>query len=170
MPAGAEDKTANYTAYQIAQYFIWKDFVDPKNLTHLKLQKLLYLAQGWYLAYTGKQLFSDRIFAWKFGPVIKDIYHIYKHRGNSELKMSYQNFSEPNYISLEVKQFLNKIWDSYAKFDAIVLSELTHIKGSPWSETIRENAGSLDNLENDVEIPLNRIQMYFRNQLPQQVA
>jgi uncharacterized phage-associated protein len=39
-----------------------------RQITNLKLQKLLYYTQAWYLAFTGQPLFSESIEAWVHGP------------------------------------------------------------------------------------------------------
>ena len=66
-----------YTAQEIAKWFLYKNYAEQKEkvasndnyevyegITHLKLQKLLYNAQGVYLATKGKKLFIDDCFDW----------------------------------------------------------------------------------------------------------
>ena len=61
---------AKYTAQDIAKWFLYKNYAEQKlkvadndnyevydGITHLKLQKLLYNAQGVYLAIKNKKLF-----------------------------------------------------------------------------------------------------------------
>ena len=52
------------TAQDVASFFVssFQKAGDP--VTNLKLQKLLYYAQGWYLAFTQSPLFEERIEAW----------------------------------------------------------------------------------------------------------
>jgi uncharacterized phage-associated protein len=50
-----------YSAIAVANWFIWKNKQDNSDLTHLKLQMLLYYAQGWYLVYFNPPLFEDSI-------------------------------------------------------------------------------------------------------------
>ena len=38
----------------------------------VKLHKLLYYAQGWHLARTGRPLFPEAVEAWTDGPVVAD--------------------------------------------------------------------------------------------------
>lgn len=40
----------------------------------MKLQKLLYFAQGHHLATFGRPLFSDTIYAWNMGPVVPSVW------------------------------------------------------------------------------------------------
>src|SRR5450631_518283 len=58
------------TARAVADYFL--SLVDEEagdSLSNLKLQKLVYYAQGFSLALTGKRLFDEAIEAWEHGPV-----------------------------------------------------------------------------------------------------
>ena len=54
-----------YNALNIAKYFI--KLTSPEEeyfITNLKLQKLLYYAQGFHLALYAKPLFNEQIKAW----------------------------------------------------------------------------------------------------------
>lgn len=67
------------TAFHIAQYFIDRCHEERRrgnyqSLTNLKLQKLLYYSQGFYLAIYNKPLFPDRIEAWVHGPTVPSVY------------------------------------------------------------------------------------------------
>lgn len=68
-----------YKAVDIANWFIKRAIQDVQTnggeyITHLKLQKLLYFAQGCYSAMEGKPLFKEKIYAWAHGPVVSAIY------------------------------------------------------------------------------------------------
>lgn len=56
------------TAIEVARYFLALQDEDAgEGISNLKLQKLLYYAQGIYLAMEGKSLFPERIEAWTYG-------------------------------------------------------------------------------------------------------
>ncbi|OQY42717.1 MAG: hypothetical protein B6240_13665 [Desulfobacteraceae bacterium 4572_87] len=46
-------------------------------ISNLKLQKLVYYAQGFYLALYDEPLFNEPIEAWTHGPVIRELYRSY---------------------------------------------------------------------------------------------
>ena len=54
-------KPSDSMVEKIAHYLIWFCHEHGDSITNLKLQKLLYYAQGWFLGLTGKILFSSRI-------------------------------------------------------------------------------------------------------------
>ena len=58
-----------------------KYILSKIKCTQLKLQKLLYLCYADYLCDTGKELFTDTIYAFKYGPVIDTVYKEYKKYG-----------------------------------------------------------------------------------------
>lgn len=82
---------AQYKAKDIAECFLNKNrvqmnFEDSEYITNLKLQKLLYYAQGYFLAKKDIPLFDEDFLAWEHGPVIRKIYNIYKENGANGIK------------------------------------------------------------------------------------
>ena len=68
-----------FNAQKAANYFLANvDEESGENISNLKLQKLLYYAQGFHIAMQGKSLFTDSILAWKHGPVVRPIWLKYK--------------------------------------------------------------------------------------------
>ena len=77
-----------YAVSDIANYFIWRANSDEEfgdNITNLKLQKLVYYAQGFHLAWYDKPLFHEPIDAWTHGPVVRTLYAQYQSRGANPL-------------------------------------------------------------------------------------
>ena len=58
-----------------------------KALTPMQLVKLTYIAHGWSLALSERDLFKNRIEAWRYGPVIPDLYQATKNFGRSEIPL-----------------------------------------------------------------------------------
>lgn len=56
-----------------------------EGITHLKLQKLLYYAQGISLGMFDKPIFSENIEAWPHGPVVKEVYSVYNTFGRNNI-------------------------------------------------------------------------------------
>lgn len=120
-------------AEDIAKYFLtFTKEEEGDTISNLKLQKLLYYAQGFYLTLYDKPLFEEDIFAWDHGPVVKEVYHMYKEHGSNGIPVEYIELSEYD----NVKDFLNTIYKTYGQFSAWKLREMTH-EESPWQETKR---------------------------------
>ncbi len=55
--------------FDVADFFIqMTNHSEDDQITNLKLNKLLYYAQGAFLARTGKPLFENNMEAWTYGP------------------------------------------------------------------------------------------------------
>jgi len=126
-------KKQTLSALDVANYFIQVSSQDDEpDLTNLKLQKLLYFAQGKYLAEFDKPLFEDNIEAWNYGPVVGAVYHQFKHCGPFPITA----FDTNSVVNLadDKEQFLNQIWKKYAKYSAEYLVDITHKKNGPWQK------------------------------------
>lgn len=148
-----EQKTV--TALDIANYFVQvSSQEDEPDLTNLKLQKLLYFAQGKYLAKFGKPLFSEEIEAWDYGPVVSDVYHQFKHCGNFPITV-FDTPHDTNNIPKDVAAFLQEIWSEYAKYSAGYLVQETHQAGAPWKKYFSRGLNSV--------IPKEELKTFFSN-------
>jgi len=152
----------------IANFFIKCSFSTGDELTPMKLIKLCYIAHGWNLAIFNNPLLSEPVFAWKFGPVVANVYHAFKGYGNSRIT-SYANTnqgiempSDPNTEAL-----LQKVWDVYKRFDGVQLSTMTHQKGTPW-DIVWNEMGGKDRL--DVIIPDDIIEDHYKKLLNRPVV
>lgn len=124
-----EDEKA-ITPNTIAKYFLSKvDFESGLIITPLKLQKLIYYAESWCLAMINKTFFKENFRAWQHGPVIPEIYYMYK-------KFIYNNIPktldfDESIFDKEELMVLEMVWKVYGKYDAKYLEELTHSE-EPW--------------------------------------
>lgn len=126
-----------YKAYYIAEWFLArnrKDLIDGSDeaISNLKLQKLLYYAQGCTLALTGEPLFDDEILAWEHGPVVPEIYHKYKKNGANGIPYD-SNF---DYRSLDPRTaaILEEVYQEFGQYSAWKLRNMTH-QETPWKKT-----------------------------------
>ncbi len=163
-----------YKAQEIAKWFLYKNYAEQKEkvasndnyevydgITHLKLQKLLYNAQGVYLATKNKKLFEDDLLAWDHGPVVKDVYDTYCVFGRNQIIIpaTPENNKIVNKIEsdVEAKEVLDFVYDNFTIYTAWQLREMSHAKGSPWYQTQK-------NKVIDVEI----IKEYFQKEVIEQ--
>lgn len=126
-----------YPVTDIANYFIWRvndDLASGDNITHLKVQKLVYYAQGFHLAWYGEPLFAEPILAWEHGPVVRKLYDAYREFGSSPLRTP-DEFS-PERLDSHVVELLEEVFRVYGQFSAWGLRNLTHDE-APWKDTPR---------------------------------
>jgi uncharacterized phage-associated protein len=111
----------------IANYFL--SLGKCKDLTNLKLQKMVYYAYGHYIAHYNQPLFHARIEAWDFGPVIPELYSKLK-KYKDQVVASPKEFDKS--VLRGKTKFLDQIHDIYGAYSGSKLCTLTHAKSSPW--------------------------------------
>ncbi len=146
------------TALDTARYLVHlatpSEDEDTDCLCHLRLQKLLYYVQGWHLAATGAPLFPERIEAWQHGPVVRNLYPIFK---DFRLAIPPTEGAEPDDLSEGHKDFIRSIWGLYARFSATALRDMTH-RESPWVDA---RAGLAPTEPSNEEITKESLRAYF---------
>jgi uncharacterized phage-associated protein len=119
----------NIDVFDIANWFLAKAKSENKSLKHMKLQKLVYFAYGWYYAYFDQPpLFQEKILAWRHGPVVRELYDRYRHFGGSPITEDVTSIE----FDLHVNVVLDNVWKAYEHYSDIHLSGITHRPGSPW--------------------------------------
>lgn len=142
------------SALNVANFFIEVSSRENEpDLTNLKLQKILYFAQGICLARFGIPLFEEEVEAWNYGPVVKNVYHSFKHCGAFPITIF--DSAESSNIPEETQKFLTEIWGEYAKYSASYLVEETHRPGTPWKKYYSEGLNNV--------IPQEELQSFFAN-------
>lgn len=158
-----------YPAESIANVFIDLAKKDGKHLSNMKLQKLLYFAQGHSFSLRGEELIEDDAEAWEYGPVYADVYHALKHYGAGDIaKKIAHPFYDPDdkddvdpWCKPEEKdvcEFLRAVWNAYKDVSPIRLSEMSHVPKGPWAKVRRESPGA-----RSAVIPKTEIRDYFKS-------
>lgn len=137
----ARDRVLN--GLDVAKYILTK-----VKCTHLKLEKMVYLCYADYLNNTHKKLFEDKIMAYRYGPVVKSVYNIFKQQyGYLPVSKEKDNIDSSTLQELPAKSRIlfakdgiekcKSIEQTIAKYgdkSARALVDITHRKGSPWDE------------------------------------
>lgn len=162
-----------YNAMDIAQWFLWyndyqknsqldaDDFYDVyEGITHLKVQKLLYYAEGVYSAVTDDDIFKEKIMAWPHGPVVVEVYEKFSENGSKELEFDNNYWGTIQQINSDndVLNILKLVYDNYAGYTAWQLRERTHVAGGPWQITV-------DTKGMQKEIDKKLIKEYFKSNI-----
>lgn len=132
------------TALKVAEYIIHEAQKREKPVTNTKLQKLLYFTQGVYLAKYNKLAFEDDIIAWKYGPVIKDIYYKYSLYG-AEPIITVEEYDSK--ISLMLINAIDIVLESFLDVNQTDLIEETIKPESPWSYADIDDVISIDDIK-----------------------
>jgi uncharacterized phage-associated protein len=122
-------------AKQVAEFFLQLSEPEVGDiLSNLKIQKLVYYAQGFHLAMYEIPLFDEQIVAWEHGPVVEALYHEFKVYGSNPIPQS-ENFDVSEFTSEQV-ELLKEIYEVYGQFSAWKLRNMTHSE-QPWLATER---------------------------------
>jgi uncharacterized phage-associated protein len=166
-----------YPALAVANAFIAiAKETGSTDITPMKVQKLVYYAHGWYLATQDQPLINEQIEAWQYGPVVRSVYTVAKHYGNSPIK---QLLAEPELTatgalemvartlnhdnSKALKPFLDWIWTQYGRFSGTQLSNMTHETDSPWHNVVFGKHGGQVPLGTDIDQEI--IKSHFKQSL-----
>ena len=91
-------KQAPYNPIDVANYIVWRANKLDKPVTHLKLQKLLYYVVAKFAKYNDALLIDENVMKWRYGPVVKSVYHQFKLFGDQEIDAPVNYLSdESNY-------------------------------------------------------------------------
>lgn len=123
------------------------------NMT--KLQKLLYICYGVYLAVKGKRLTNEHPQAWPYGPVFPTT-------RNRLLKHNLEEIKDDGdkTITDDIKSCVRLVFGSYGAYNASFLSAWSHKPNSPWDRTVSQSGFNWGKV-----IPDEYILPYFTNLL-----
>ena len=150
---------AKYNAIDIARWFIHRNLEDVDNgederMTLLKLLKLLYYAEGCFLALDKGSLFDEKIVAWEHGPVVEEVWRSFDNAFDLQVDADDMTNSLLK-ISDDDKDLLEDVYSVFGKYSASGLRNKTHME-SPWLNAT--SGGEIFNLE----IPRASIISYFK--------
>ncbi|PWJ79773.1 putative phage-associated protein [Pseudaminobacter salicylatoxidans] len=124
-----------YDARHIANWFVERARRDGYILSIMSLLKLVYIAHGWHLEMRNAPLFGNKIEAWKYGPVIPDVYAAFRGQG---INVS-SAIAIPNAVAISEwdSHLLEEVYRIYGRLPATTLSEMTHEPGGPWEQATK---------------------------------
>ena len=131
------------SARVVANYLIReKEVEDGIPPTPMQLLKLVYIAHGWNLAINDRPLIRDRIEAWRYGPVVPNLYRDIKRWGNTPVEepLSLPASGAGN-LSPEEIEVLDEVLNAYGDLSGVQLSSLTHASDTPWHQVYFDEGG-----------------------------
>lgn len=165
-----------FSAAAVANEFLHLARRAGKEITPLKLQKLVYFAHGWNLALFDRPLLGETVQAWQYGPVISSLYETFKHFGAHPIHGMADVVTQDGYLPASLEReaateqelddataVIGRVWEQYGRFTASQLTNLTHSPDSPWSLVPSKQTP-------ERPIPDSLIAEYFRAQAATQAA
>lgn len=121
------------TANKVADYILCYVQREGDFISNLKMQKLVYYAQAWFLAFYNEPLFDQEIQAWVWGPVQPGLCRRFQKHGNGPIT---EEPVCPRFRDKRIKPHLDELMMVYGDETAHYLSRLTH-QEDPWRLTRR---------------------------------
>lgn len=155
-----------YNVLDVCRHVINYSNDKDYGISNLKLQKVLYFIQAYFLIDASCRCFKEKIEAWDFGPVVPEAYREYKKFGGGDIptvsyvisvdksdfwKSKIQKYTD-NIICEEDKIRINGVVDRFSDFSATDLVTLTHNQ-SPWIDAYVPHINN--------EITVDAIREYF---------
>ena len=144
----------------VAAFFI--DLAQKQNehgmgdlATNMRVNKLLYFAQGWHLARYGRPLFDAPLEAWQYGPVVPEVYNRYNAFGAQGIIIA--DTPDESAFTREEYALLLDVATEYDNLSTGALMRITHEAGAPWSRVSHKDKE---------QIPLQSIKEHFEAQPP----
>lgn len=135
----------------IINYCTKRDYL----MSNLKLQKILYFSQAYFLLSKHEPCFDDTIEAWDIGPVIPAAYKEYKKYGSGNIWIMNHCLEEDCYNDIildDDKKLICAVVDRFADYSAADLARITRNQ-SPWMDAYVPNRHN--------EITVKAIEEYF---------
>lgn len=120
------------TAFDAAEYILGALGEMPA----VKLHKLLYYAQAWSLVWDDKPLFTNRIEAWRNGPVVRDLYALHRLE-YSVVPGKFRAGCSAEGLSKDQRETIDAVIAFYGDKSSQWLSDLTHSE-MPWREARKD--------------------------------
>jgi uncharacterized phage-associated protein len=130
------------------------------SITNLELQKMLYLAQMFYLGQNNERLFSGAFEAWDFGPVLPNVYHQVKAFGRGPIAFVIGGGS----ISDSSREkMLAEAYDELSQMTPGQLVNITHWSKGAWAKHYRPG-------QKGVKIPDDDIRREYADRIADSAA
>lgn len=133
-----------YSVLDICYYIIMYSNNKDYGVSNLKLQKLLYFIQAWFLITVDKPCFYEKLEAYDFGSIVLEAYKEFGCYGSMNIPSVKRCFEDGNWklysicyvkdlIRTEDKKLINQVVDKFAEYSATDLLTLIHNQ-KPWSD------------------------------------
>lgn len=136
-----------YRVLDICKYVVYYSNKNNYGISNLRLQKILYFIQAYFLRIKRKPCFKEKIEAWDFGPVVPEAYRHYKYFGAGEIP----DYRDPliKFDQRQDRKIIEGVVDLLSKYTTTQLVEMTH-RQYPWRKNYMPYANneiSIDDLQ-----------------------
>ncbi len=145
----------SHSCLSVARYLLDRADTSNRSLSPMKLIKLVCIAHGWMLGLYGRPLIREDVEAWRYGPVIRELYQEVKQFRAMPVPAEHVAPPEDDEeFDADERSVMDQVHDIYGRHSAIQLSRMTHSPGTPWDIVYNE-------LGQDFVIPNDLIEDHY---------
>ncbi len=134
-------------AIDVADYIVSQ---APGRVDRMGLQKVLYFCQSLSLALAGQPIFGDAMEAWRYGPVVPDVYR--RTKEPDTVRVHAVPGGDGSLLNDAERSVVNLVLSLTKDRQALELMKITHSQG-PWQRArARAGAGPQDNCNEVVRL------------------
>ena len=145
----------------LANWLISRGIEEGHPLTHIEVQKLMYFAHGWMLGIHGKPLVEGNWEAWRYGPVLPEVYFSLNYNRGQPIQELIPTTGEHDFLEDELD--VMKVVYGYRSLGTFTLVGVSHSRGGPWDRVWHRESSS-------TKISDQSMRDYFANLLEQRKA
>ena len=150
-----------HDARSVANELIRRAHDAGRDITPLQVLKLAYYCHAWMLGLYHRPLLEQPIEAWRYGPIVPELYRSLRRYGGEPVRrpidLESAAVTERPYDPSEVN-IINQVSEKYGPVSGNELSAMAHAIGTPWHQVWTTH-------RRDVVIPDPIIEDYYAQQL-----
>lgn len=134
-----------YQLAHVANTILYRAKKEGIAISPMKLQKLIYFTYADYLHYHKACLFAERFEAWKYGPVLDDVYQAFKEYGSNPIR-SYMPDATGLRKVIDVDSDIlfrgsfDRVWLTLSRKTGIELAKITHRESGAWYAAMKKKS------------------------------
>lgn len=140
-----KSKVNKVSVFDVAKYILEK--LD-RSITTMKLQKLVYYCQAWYLVWEDEPLYPEKIEAWANGPVVRVLFNF--HKGLYRINKNSLTLGNSSKLSQLQKDDIDSVLSFYGNRTSQWLIDQTHSE-QPWIKA-RDGVAPYESSSNEISL------------------
>ena len=127
--------TVPHDARTVANQIVNISLANSQVITPMQVLKLTYFCHAWMLGLYHRPLLIQSIEAWRYGPVVRDVYFLFRHYGGSPIMApeSLAGLGIKNHsFDAQETDIIGQVTSKYGHLSGVQMSSLAHQPGSPW--------------------------------------
>lgn len=137
--------------FDVCDLIIIFEMRNNRQVSNLRLQKLLYFIQAQFIVEFDKPCFNSLMEAWHYGPVIPSVFQAYKHFGSLSITQTNNKSLDEARQLVVHHQTVEELLDRMSKYSTTSLVNISH-EQAPWKNSYSHGRE---------EITIDSIKAYF---------